>query len=112
MSELVQKLAVGSHPVQATLRPKPSVSALKECIDRNYVHIKFTGTRGGTELGVRLDPEACDLNGGDFATGEGRIKLVGGLTLDYVKVRCVADIDLQTFLGEGHLEIAEQEQAG
>jgi hypothetical protein len=33
----------------------------------------------------------------------GRVHLEGELTLDYVKVRCIADIDLQTFKGEGYL---------
>jgi hypothetical protein len=29
--------------------------------------------------------------------------LEGGLTLNYVKVRCIADIDLQTLQGKGYL---------
>lgn len=39
---------------------------LKESIDRGYVLIKFTNTRGGTELGVRLDDAASDLSHADF----------------------------------------------
>ena len=30
--------------------------------------------------------------------------VVGDLTLNFVKVRCIADIDLALFTGEGHLE--------
>lgn len=100
---LVDMLCEGEHDVEAGLRPEKTVPLLKEAIDRNYVHIKFTGTRGGTELGVRLDREACDFSGADFERSEGQVHLEGGLTLDYVKVRCVADIDLSTLAGKGHL---------
>jgi uncharacterized protein YbdZ (MbtH family) len=104
---LVKRLAQGSHPLAAGLRPEKSVNALKESIDRGYVHIKFTATKGGTELGVRLDTTACDFSRADFETQKGTVHLEGGLTLDYVKVRCIADIDLTTLEGQGHLEIIE-----
>jgi hypothetical protein len=43
------------------------------------------------------------LSRADFENQTGTVHLEGDLTLDYVKVRCVADIDLQTFNGQGHL---------
>lgn len=104
MNELVQRLSEGDHPVEVTLRPEKTMEALKQCIDRGYVHIKFTKTRGGTELGVRLDTSATDLSKADMANQAGAIHFVGGLTLNYVKVKCVADIDLKSFEGTGHLE--------
>jgi uncharacterized protein YbdZ (MbtH family) len=104
---LVQRLAQGRHPLAAGLRPEKSVQALKEGIDRGYVHLTFTETKGGTELGVRLDTAACDFSHADFERQTGRVHLEGGLTLDYVKVRCIADIDLTTLAGQGHLEIVE-----
>lgn len=103
MDELVKRLSDGEHAVEASLRPEKTSKAFKEAIDRGYVHIKFTETRGGTELGVRLDTEASDLSQADFASGTGRVHLVGGLTLNYEKVQCVADIDLKTLEGKGHL---------
>jgi uncharacterized protein YbdZ (MbtH family) len=104
---LVRRLAVGDHPVEASLPPDKRVQALKECIDRGYVHIKFTATRGGTNLGVRLDRDAVDLSRADFDNQTGTVHLVGNLTLDYVPVRCIADIALETLTGQGHLEIVE-----
>jgi uncharacterized protein YbdZ (MbtH family) len=101
--DLVTYLSEGNHPVEAGLRPERSVKLLKDAIDRGYVHIKFTDTRGGTELGVRLDAEASDLSRADFDGETGEIHLVGGLTLNYVKVRCIADLDLATLSGSGHL---------
>jgi len=107
MDDLVQRLATGSHPVEVSLRPTKTVKILQECIDRGYVHIKFPATKGGTELGVRLDQDASDLSQADFEHQTGTAHLVGGLTLNYVKVRCIADIDLTTLTGQGHLEVIE-----
>jgi uncharacterized protein YbdZ (MbtH family) len=104
---LVDRLCEGDHPVEAGLRPEKTVKLFKEAIDRNYVHIKFTKTRGGTELGVRLDRDACDFSQADFENGSGVVRVEGGLTLDYVKVRCVADINLKTLEGTGRLEKVE-----
>lgn len=100
---LVDKLCEGHHPVEAGLRPEKTVKLFKEAIDRNYVHVKFTKTRGGTELGVKLDLENCDFNQANFENGTGTVHVEGGLTLDYVKLRCIADIDLSTLEGNGRL---------
>lgn len=104
MNELVQRLSEGNHPVEVSLPHSKTAAAFKECFERNYVHLKFTNTKGGTELGVRLDPEALDLNEVDFENQTGKIHLEGNLTLNYVKVRCIADIDLKNLEGTGHLE--------
>jgi uncharacterized protein YbdZ (MbtH family) len=100
---LVERLCDGDHPVVAGLRPENTVKLFKEAIDRNYVHVKFTRTKGGTELGVRLDRDACDFSEADFQAGTGLVHIEGGLTLDYVKVRCITDISLGTLEGRGHL---------
>ena len=105
--DLVQRLSASEHPVEVSLRPERSVDAFKERIDQGYVHIKFTGTRGGTELGVRLDPDALGLDRADFGNRTGTVHLEGGLTLNYVKVRCVADINLETLAGQGRLQPVE-----
>jgi uncharacterized protein YbdZ (MbtH family) len=100
---LVERLCEGDHPIEAGLRPEKTVKLFKEAVDRNYVHIKFTDTRGETELGVRLDHDACDFSQADFENSTGSVHIEGGLTLDYVKVRCIAEIDLGTLEGTGHL---------
>jgi uncharacterized protein YbdZ (MbtH family) len=105
---LVSRLSRGEHAVEVSLRPEANVAAFKAAIDRNYVHIKFTGTRGGTELGVRLDRAASNLTGADFDNAKGSVHLEGGLTLDYVPVRCIADINLESLSGSGRLERVER----
>jgi|SRR5215510_10917647 len=104
MSDLVRRLSEGRHPVVVSLRPEPSMKALRECLNRKFVHIKFTGTQGGTELGVPIDVERSDLASADLDAGTGRLTLAGDLTLDYVKVRCIAEIELPALTGDGHLE--------
>ncbi|MEH2290152.1 MbtH domain protein [Nostoc sp.] len=107
MNELVQRLSEGQHPVEVSLRPEKTAIALKESIDRGYVHIKFTDTKGGTDLGVRLDPKLSNFNEADFEYLTGKVHLVGNLTLNYVKIQCVADINLETLEGNGHLKPIE-----
>ena len=112
MSELPYKLAKGDHRVIFQSRLDDPVQELRECIDRDYVHVKFTETRGGTELGFRLDHEHSDLSQAGWEQRSGKIRLAGNLSLDYVKVRCVADLDVATLEGTGRLEILEQEDEG
>ena len=78
---LVDRLCTGSHPVEAS----------------GYVFVRFTDTRGGTELGIRLDSA-------DFTSTNGQVQLAGTLNLDFEDLRCSARIDLTTLTGEGRLE--------
>src|SRR6267143_4263034 len=111
MNELVKYLARGNHPVEISVRPEKTIRLLKECIDRGFVHVKFTDTKGGTELGVSLDRAATDLSTANFDEGSGSAKFVGSLRLNYVKVRCIAQIDLGSFRGYGHLEPLDEAPA-
>jgi hypothetical protein len=112
MKELVQKLSSSSHPVEVVLRPDRTSSALKQRIEEfGFVQIKFTDTKGGTELGVKLDKEACDVSAANFEQATGTIRLSGRLILDYVPVRCDAEIDLNTLGGTGRLSVLETEPA-
>lgn len=110
MSDLVKRLAEGQHRVEIALRPKKSAQAFKECLDRDYVHVRFTETRGGTELGVTLDRDRTRLDNADFQAGSGSVRVVGTLSLDFVPVVCVADIDVATLSGTGHLEIVAAQE--
>lgn len=104
---LVERLCEGEHRVEVAMRPERTPKLFKEAIDRDYIHVKFTETKGGTELGFRLDRNASDFSRADFENGKGTVHVEGSLTLDYVKVRCVADIDLSSLEGRGHLARAE-----
>jgi hypothetical protein len=107
VNELVARLAQGDHPVIVG-GPHPSVEELKKRIEEiGYVFIKFTDTQGGTDLGVRVDKPATDLRNAHFDQAAGVVHVEGTLTLNYVPVRCVADIDLATLNGTGHLVIVE-----
>ena len=108
MNALVQKLSEGEHPV--TLGgPRPSLDVFRQRLENpGYVFIKFTDTQGGTDLGVRVDQEATDVSRANFAESTGIVHVEGTLILNYVRVRCYADIDLQTLNGTGHLTILEE----
>jgi hypothetical protein len=101
VSQLVDKLTNGTHPVEVSLRPERSAKVFKEACGRGYIHLKFTETHGGTELGVRLIPDFTDFSAADFDKASGQVKLAGDLVLDYVRVRCRAEIDVATLRGVG-----------
>lgn len=105
---LVDRLSEGDHAVEVGLRPEKTVELFKEALDRDFIHIKFTETRGGTELGMRLDRAASDLSQARFSASTGTAHVEGILTLDYVKVRCIADVDLSTLTGRGRLVKIEE----
>ncbi len=107
MNELVRRLAEGEHPITIG-GPQPSLAEFKRRVEEiGYVFILFTETRGGTNLGVRIDKNATDLSRADFEQQSGTAHIEGTLTLNYVPVRCVADIDLATLRGNGHLVLLE-----
>lgn len=104
---LVERLCEGEHPFVLCLRPEPTLERFKEAVGQGYLRVNFTDTSPGTELGMRLDRDASDLGGIDSEGAAGSVRAVGGLTLDYVKLRCVIDVDLKTLAGRGRLEKVE-----
>jgi hypothetical protein len=106
MSDLVQRLSKKTYSVIAN-RPDTSVSALKRRIELKFLHILFEET--GTEIGIRLDLRNCDLSKADFDNEKGLIHIEGAMTLNYEKVRCIADINIETMQGQGQLRIIENE---
>jgi hypothetical protein len=107
MTDLPNRLSQGNTQVTFRARRGDARTELKEAIDRGYVHVLFTETQGGTELGFKLDEAQSDLTGADWERGEGTVRLAGDLTLDGVPVRCVAELDLATVAGVGRLEARE-----
>jgi len=110
MNDLVKRLSEGSHAVEISCRPDRTVKRFKEQIDRGHVLVKFTETRGGTELGVPLNKTQSSLTKANFETETGTVRLCGELRLDYVPVRVVAEIELPSMRGQGHLEILEDQR--
>ena len=104
MDELVARLCKDKHLIKAGLLSEKTAKAFQKRIQDGYVHIEFTNTQGGTILGMELNKESLDLSKADFENSSGSVHLVGSLVLNSEEVRCIADIDLATLVGEGHLE--------
>jgi len=105
MNELVERL---TKPQKVTIgtRLEDRLDDLRGQAERGYVFVKFTETRGGTELGVRVEPDASDLAAAQ--KGQGTITVVGKLILNYVRVRCHATVELPSLDGTGYLEVIEE----
>ena len=109
---LVERLSEGDHAMEVSLRPEKTFKLFKEAIDRDYVHVNFTQTKGGTEIGFRLDRTNSDFSKANLEAGTGKAHVEGNLTLDYVRVKCVADVDLRTLSGTGRLIKVGLDQPG
>ncbi|TQV67994.1 MbtH domain protein [Exilibacterium tricleocarpae] len=108
MNELVEFLTKPQRVINGS--NSKGVQDFKDQIDRGYVFVKFTETKGGTDLGVRMDPDSCDISKADFEAATGSVHIEGDLELNYVKVRCKADINLENLEGEGYLVPLEDDE--
>jgi hypothetical protein len=107
MNELTERLTTDQPIVMGGA--DPTVEELRNRTgEMGYVLVKFTQTRGGTELGFSLDRNATDLSGADFDNGTGTVHVEGHLILNNDPVRCIANIDLTTLKGTGRLVLEEK----
>ena len=65
INELVQRLSKGKHEVVIGHRDE-SYEEIKQRIEDGYIHIKFTQTKGGAELGINVDLNNTNLKELDF----------------------------------------------
>jgi hypothetical protein len=104
MNDLTERLTIDQPIIMGG--GEPTVEELRERTgEMGYVLVKFTQTRGGTELGFPLDREATDISGANFDEGTGTVHVEGHLTLNDDPVRCIANIDLATLKGTGRLAL-------
>ena len=103
MTTLINRLSSGENPVMLEPRIEDNL-LIKKRIEDGFIFIKFIETKGGTELGVNLDHTKCSFETADFLAASGTITLIGTCSLDGVRVRCYAKVDLKTKKGIGHLE--------
>lgn len=103
INELVKKLSENKHEVTIGHRNE-SDEEIKKRIEDGYIHIKFTQTNGGTELGINIDSNNTNVKELDF-NKKGMILHIEGTTrLNYNTVRCIAEINLTSRKGEGYLQ--------
>jgi hypothetical protein len=62
----------------------------------------------GTELGVKLNFEVSNLKETGLENKIGKAHLEEDLMLNYVKVRCIADIDIKTLEEKGYPEFLSE----
>jgi hypothetical protein len=107
MNELTERLT-SSQPIIVGGADPTAEELRNRTGEMGYVLVKFTETRGGTELGFPLDRDATDISGADFENATGTVHVEGHLILNDDPVRCIADIDLATLKGTGRLVLEEK----
>jgi hypothetical protein len=109
MNDLVKNFLLGTHDCSAE-RAK-SLTEFKRSIERGYVLLRFTDTRGGTELSVRLNQSQSSIEEAHADEGRGTAHLVGALVLDYNELEMSAAIDLSTLRGQASFKLLRDEKA-
>ena len=109
INELVKRLSKGKHEVTIGHRDEP-YDEIKQRIEDGYIHVKFTQTKGGTELGIKVDLDRTNVGDVDFSKGVGSLHIEGTTNLNYNEVRCISDINLKTRKGKGYLEVIKEEE--
>jgi hypothetical protein len=72
--ELTQGLTVDQRVVAGGSQPSlEELERQRRLHEIGQVFIKFTKTRRGTDLGIRVDGAACDLSAADFENGTGTV---------------------------------------
>lgn len=105
IDRLVKQLSSGVHPVIFEPRSESYDEIRKRLVEMKYVFVKFTDTIGETELGINIDDNLTSFQNVDFVKGQGSMHIVGTCELNYHKVRCIADINLETKEGKAYLEL-------
>jgi hypothetical protein len=85
----------------------PEEKKLVDAVARGYVLVKFSSTKGGTELGASLDTTGSgkpDVGSFDYSVPS-KLTFKGRLKLDYTPLMLHATIDLTSFIGEGFVEV-------
>ncbi len=108
INELVKRLSEDKHEVIIGYKEEDGAE-LKQRIEDGYIFIKFTQTKGGTELGINVDLKKTNLEEIDFNKGNGILHLEGTTNLNYNSVRCIADIDISSRQGFGYLQVLSEE---
>ena len=103
INELVKRLSTNRHEVILGSRDE-SDEEIKQRIRDGYIHIKFTQTKGGTELGVEIDLKNTNIKELDMDI-KSLFHIEGITNINYNSVRCIADIDFETRKGEGYLQV-------
>jgi hypothetical protein len=106
VNDLVERLSK-----EQPIKPEGEETTLKELQERielGYIDILFTET--DTDLGMDLYEPECSIPKDILKSGKGNIKTVGYFTLNYDKVMCTANINLQTLEGTGYLTPVHNEK--
>lgn len=109
MDELVARLSQGQHKVIIGSRNE-SYEEIKERINKGFFHVKFTETKGGTELGITIDHEKTNINTIDIT--QGLLHIEGTTNLNYEDVRLIADIQMTDKSGYGYLTLEPSKTNG
>ncbi|MCI5058149.1 MAG: hypothetical protein MRY83_18700 [Flavobacteriales bacterium] len=105
MDRLVKQLSTGYHPIIFEPRTGTYKEVKERLLETGFVFFKFLDTIGETELGLNVDPALTNIGDAEILDGIGTLCVVGTCELNFHKVKCIADVNLQTRHGMACLEL-------
>jgi uncharacterized protein YbdZ (MbtH family) len=99
---LVQRLSGDNHRVEVRTTVEDKTAYLRDRLEIGYLHVFFPDTRGGTEIGVKLDAETSNIALEQIAKGND-INLRGHLVLDDIAAVCQIRLHPSDLVGRGGL---------
>jgi len=97
MDELVLRLTSYTQKVKLESRAA-SVAEIKSRIEHGFVFLDFIDTKGTTELGL-------NINAGSVINQNQNLKFTGTCELNFHRVSCHADIDMNTLHGTAEVKL-------
>lgn len=104
VKRLMEKQAVTVIRYRDRESGKPNKDLLINAAENGYVLVKFTGTKGGTELGANTKNTDSRCH---YKVEGDSIAIVGRLKLDYTPLLLTANINLVTFEGTASVAVTE-----
>lgn len=102
-SPTVNRLLKGTQSIN--LNTITDLDDLIESIKRKYVFVTFTGTQGGTTLGLQLKKDTCRWEKRGFPKNIKKVEIYGTVSLDSCPLVIKAEIDLKSFTGHAEVNV-------
>lgn len=97
MDTLVAFLMSKQQPVKAVLKPDETLDEFVACMNRKFVNLVFTDTKGSTEIGITLTESTLKADEIDDSTET--IILQGKCGLNFEKIKVKVELSLKDFTG-------------
>lgn len=103
MDTLVAFLISKQQPVRVVLKPEETLEEFVACMERKFVNLLFTDTKGGTEIGITITETS--LKADEIHNSAEIFTLQGECSLNFEKIKVKVDLALKDFTGSAEVTV-------